>query len=284
MYHVNIGNGDIVLPFAPFVKKPIIVTMHGSFLEEKYNKKYLSLFKNLKNIYFVSISNSQRTPLPDLNYIATIYHGVEIKRTWKFNPTGEDYMVWAGRAIHEKGIDIVIKCIKKTNKKAKIFPLVKEESPRWIKKMQENGSNVMKNISVSYELNRHKLACQYQHSKLFLFPVQWEEPFGLVMIESMACGAPVVAYARGSIPEIVKDGETGFIVNSSDEDIRGNFIIKKTGIEGLCEAIERIYAMPQDQYMAMRKKCREHAEKNFTVYKMITQYIQVYKKVLAISQ
>lgn len=284
LYHVNIGNGDVVLPFAPFVKKPIIVTMHGSFLEEKYNKKYLSLFRNLKNIYFVSISDTQRHPLPDLNYIATIHHGVDAKKLWKFDPEGNGQIVWAGRAIREKGINTVIKCIKKTGKKAKLYLLVKDESPKWIKKMQANGKNINKDISVKYGIPRHDLAYQYKQSKLFLFPIQWEEPFGLVMIEAMACGTPVVAYARGSVAEIIKDGETGFIVNPSDEEIRRDFIIKKTGVEGLCEAIERIYAMPKKDYMAMRRNCRFHVEKNFTLEKMGSRYIDIYKKVLKFSK
>ncbi len=284
LYHVNIGNGDIVLPFAPFVNKPIIVTMHGSFLEEKYNKKYLSLFRNLKNIYFVSLSNVQRNPLPGLNYVATIPHGIDVKRIWKFNPLGDEYIVWAGRAIREKGIDAVIKCVKKSGKKAKLFPMVKDESPLWIKRMQENSVHSKNNISFSFDVNRHKLAYGYQHSKVFLFPIEWEEPFGLVMIESMACGTPVVAYARGSVPEVIVDGETGFIVNPSSEEIKGNFIIKKTGIEGLCEAINRIYSMPQAEYLEMRRKCREHAEKKFTVKNMVLQYVNVYKEVLEISK
>lgn len=282
LYHVNIGNGDVVLPFAPFVTKPIVVTMHGSFFEEKYNKKYLTLFRNLKNIYFVSISNAQRTPLANLNYIATIHHGVDAKRLWKFHPTGNERIVWAGRAIREKGINAVIKCIKKTGKKAKLFLIVKEESPKWIKKMLVNKENINKDISVHYGVHRHNLAYQFQHSKLFLFPIQWEEPFGLVMIEAMACGTPVVAYARGSVSEVIKDGQTGYIVNPSDEEIRGDFLIKKTGIEGLCEAVERIYAMPKEEYMTMRRNCRTHVEKNFTVEKMVLQYIAVYKKVLSI--
>lgn len=284
LYHVNIGNGDVVLPFAPFVKKPIIVTMHGSFLEETYNKKYLSLFKNLKNIYFVSVSNAQRHPLPKLNYIATIHHGVDAKRQWAFDPIGEDYIIWAGRAIWEKGIDSVIRCIKKSGRKAKIFALVKDESPKWIKKMQENRTDIKGKTSFHYEFNRHELAYQYQHSKLFLFPIRWEEPFGMVMIETMACGTPIVAYARGSVPEIVVDGETGFLINPSDEDIRGNFIIKKAGIEGLLEGIERIFSMPKEEYLRMRKNCRNHVEKNFTVEKMVSQYINVYKKVLELSK
>lgn len=101
------------------------------------------------------------------------------------------------------------------------------------------------------------------------------------MIESMACGTPVVAFARGSVPEIIKDGETGFIVNPSDDDIRGNWIIKKTGIEGLCEAVERIYSMPEKQYLEMRKACRAHVEKHFTVERMVDEYEKVYEEILA---
>jgi len=93
LYHVNIGNGDVVLPFAPFVNKPILVTMHGSFVEKEYNKKYLSLFNNLKNVYFVSLSAVQRQPLPHLNYIDTIPHGINAKRDWRFDDTGGTHMV-----------------------------------------------------------------------------------------------------------------------------------------------------------------------------------------------
>src|SRR5207249_3429601 len=105
----------------------------------------------------------------------------------------------------------------------------------------------------------------YKDASYFIYPIQWEEPFGLVFIESMACGTPVIAFARGAVPEIVKDGETGFIINSSENDIRGNWIIKKTGIEGLSEAIERMYLMNENDYRNMREACRSHVEKNFTI-------------------
>lgn len=104
--------------------------------------------------------------------------------------------------------------------------------------------------------------------------------FGLVMIGVMSCGTPVVAYARGSVPEVIKDGETGFIVNPSDEDKRGDWIIKKTGIEGLVEAVKRIYSMPENQYQQLRKNCRRHIENNFTAERMINDYVQVYQEIL----
>jgi glycosyltransferase involved in cell wall biosynthesis len=110
-----------------------------------------------------------------------------------------------------------------------------------------------------------------------LFPIEWEEPFGLVMVESMATGTPVIAYARGATKEIIKDGETGFLVNPSDIDIRGNFIIKKTGQAGIQEAVERIYSMPDNEYARIRQNCRRHVENLFTIEKMVNQYIDFFK-------
>ena len=78
-----------------------------------------------------------------------------------------------------------------------------------------------------------------------------------------------------------KDGETGFIVNPSDDDIRGNWIVKKTGLDGLCEAVERMYAMPDDKYKEMRRACRAHVEKNFTVERMVDEYEKVYEQILS---
>ncbi len=281
IYHVNIGNGDVVLPLAPFIKKPILVTMHGSFLEEKYNKKYLSLFKNLNNIYFVSISAIQRQPLPNLNYVATIHHGIDVKRAWKFNASGGDHIIWAGRAIREKGISELLRIIKRVKKPSEIFPLIKEESPRFIKRLSEGSCPPVPMVTVNKALSRQKLAVQLQHSRLFLFPVKWEEPFGLVLIEAMASGTPVIAFARGSVPEIVQDGITGYIVNPAPDEIKGEFIIKKTGVDGLCEAVERIYAMPDADYRQMRRQCRERVEKYFTVQQMTKKYIETYNQVIA---
>jgi len=283
LFHVNIGNGEIVLPFARFVKKPIIITMHGT-LNDIYTHKFFSQYKNLKNVYYVSISNAQRKPYPSLNYIRTIYHGIDIYKDFQFNPTGDKNIIWTGRAIPDKGLDIVLSVVKKVKKKAKVFPIIKEDYLHWLHdeiiKKRNLIYQVVK-IYIDFDVNRTELNHHYQTSKLFLFPLQWEEPFGLTLIESMACGTPVVSFARGSVPEIVKDGETGFLVNPSNDDKRGDWIIKKTGIEGLCEAVEKIYSMPEERYKVMRKACREHVEKLFTVERMMNEYVEVYKKILS---
>lgn len=283
LYHFNMGNGEIVFPYAQFVHKPIVVTMHGT-LHEKYVKKYYSLFSNIKNVYFISISDSQRKPMPNLNYFKTIYHGIDIKKGFQFNPNGDRFLLWTGRAVPEKGLDTVLQVIKLTKKRAKIFPIIKQEYIAWLQDIiikRRNIINQAVSIYTDFDIHRADLNYQYQTSKLFLFPVLWEEPFGMTIVESMACGTPVVAYARGSVPEVIKDGETGFIVNPSNDDIRGNWIIKKAGIEGLCEAVERIYSMPEDQYKTMRKACRAHVEKNFTVEQMVDNYVKVYEEILA---
>lgn len=97
----------------------------------------------------------------------------------------------------------------------------------------------------------------------------------------MSCGTPIIAYAKGAIPEIIDDGVTGFIVNSSDDDIRGEWIVKKTGVDGLCEAIEKIYSMPEGEYQKMRQNCRTHVEKNFTARRMVEEYLKIYKEVVS---
>ena len=138
-----------------------------------------------------------------------------------------------------KGCDTVLQIAKKLKKKTIISGLIQNKMffENKIKPLIKNLSNLVTFIEKLTFVEKNKIL---SNPKLFLFPIQWEEPFGLVMIESMACGTPVVAFARGSVPEVIKDGETGFVVNPSDDDIRGNFIIKKTGLEGLCEAVERI--------------------------------------------
>lgn len=281
LYHINIGDGDIALPFTPFVKKPILITLHYT-QDAEYISKYFSLFKKYSNVFFVSISNTQRKFFPDLNYAATIYNGTEIEQ-FKFSPVGGKTIMWASRAVPDKGLETVFEIAHRLGREFKIFALRKDEYMDWLNKLISEQENLVlsKRVYLEFEKDRTDLVVDYQTSKLFLFPIQWEEPFGLVLIESMACGTPVVAYARGSVPEIIRDGETGFIVNPSDQDIRGDWIVKKTGVDGLCEAIEKIYSMPEKEYQKMRQNCRSLVEKSFSANRMVEEYLRVYKKLVS---
>lgn len=261
--------------YAPLVDIPTVSTLHSPLSAIKY--QVLSKIK--KNQYFVSISNSQRKGSPDLNYSATIYHGLELENNaFQYGEGIGNYMIFVGRLVEDKGIDTIISLSKKLQKQVYLLGTNVKNSNYWNNVIKPNiDDNFIHHFGF---LDKDKLKIHYQNAKLFLFPIKWEEPFGLVMIESMACGTPVVAYARGSVPEIVKDGETGFIVNSSDDDIRGNWIIKKTGVEGLEEAINKIYSMSADEYKKMRLNCRNHVEQNFTIEKMVSNYEKVYQEII----
>jgi len=106
-----------------------------------------------------------------------------------------------------------------------------------------------------------------RNAKGLLVPLQWEEPFGLFMTEAMACGTPVIAFNRGSVPEIIKDGKTGFICKPND-------------LNSMAKAIKRVYQMPEKDYLKMRRLCRQHVEKNFTAERMVSEYEKVYEKIL----
>jgi len=274
-YHINIGNGEVVFPFLNFVSKPIIITLHSSLYDSK-GKKYLSMFSKNRNVFFVSISQYQKNLIKDLNYIDNIYHGIDTTE-FEFSQTANEEAFWIGRGIPEKGLDVAFETLKYLKKPGVFFISLRQNHQDWVNNIlsQKNG-----NSQVQYNTARGDVIEQYKKSKMLLFPIRWEEPFGLVMIESMACGTPVVAFARGSVPEIIKDGETGYIVNPSDNDIRGNWIVKKTGLEGFKEAVARIYSLSQDDYLKMRFACRNHIETGFSINTMIEKYKNVYQKII----
>ncbi len=281
VYHVNIGDGDLVMPFVPFVKKPIVITLHNVFNED-FTRKYFSFFKDNKNVFFVSLSNYQRKMLPMLQYVDNVYNGIDTKQ-FDFNPNGGEDMMWAGRFIPEKGADTSLRMARETKHKIKLFGIIKHGYEDWYRHSVEQPAKDPENqqfVSLFTNLDRHQLIPHLQNSKLFLLPTLFEEAGPLVYAESMACGTPVVTFARGAAPEVIRDGITGFLVNPSDDDIRGDWVIKKTGFAGLCEAVERIYAMQDDEYVRMRLACRKRAVENFSAEKMAEKYMEAYKKVI----
>lgn len=260
--------------FCDLVKIPVIHTLHNQLPRARETEN--ELMRQYKNLNYISISNEFRTHF-DLNYIDTVYHGIDLKY-FPFNKTGGDYLFWIGRASKNKGEDDAIETAKITGKKLFLGASIRKDTEEYFEKfIKPNLNDKIKLISnITFE-ETHKY---YGGSKAFIFPVKWKEPFGLIMIESMACGSPVIAYSRGSVAEIIKDGVTGYLVNPSDEEKTGDWIIKKTGITGLCEAVEKIYSMEKNQYEIMRQACRTRVEQFFTVEKMVDNYEKVYYKIL----
>lgn len=278
IYHVHIGDGDIVLPFARFTSRPLIITIHHTF-DKAYVKRYFPLFKDLKNVYFISLSNFQRKQLPFLPFAATIYNGIDTKQ-FAFDADGGDSILWSGRGIPVKGLDIAFAVVQKTKKITNAFVIRKQEEADWLEKTLQllTSLQIEQYVSVKFDTLRDDLVKYYQKSKLFLFPTALEEACPLSSLESMACGTPVVAFAKGSLPELIVDGQTGFLINPAGDDIRGDWIVKKTGIDGLCEAIEKIYSMPAKEYQKMRSNCRSLVEESFSANRMVEGYLKVYKK------
>jgi len=239
------------LNFVPFSKIPTIITLHDPV--EDLTKHILGFTKKLPQIYLISISNSQRKPLPKLNWLATVYNGIDIKK-FKFNQKPEEYWVIAGRFVPEKGIDLAIKVALKANIKLKLAG-----GPPTGKYWEEKIKPFLgKNIEYVGMLPYSKLAELYGKAKGFLFPIRWEEPFGLVFVEAMACGTPVIAFNKGSASEIIKDGKTGFLVDNLNE------MVKKI------KEIEKIN----------RRECRKLVEENFTIEKMVENYEKAFLKIV----
>src|SRR3989344_6065002 len=219
------------------VKTPIVTTLHAQGTTE-YDQ-VLSLFSRAN---LVSISKAHRKLFKKSNPRWVVYNGIDTN-LYKPGTKKENYLLWLGRLgkaknsdgsfFDAKGIRWAIELARKTGERLIVSGNIedmgfyeKDVKPYLGDKIVWYGP-----LSSEQKLRREEIIDLMQKAKAFLMTINWEEPFGLVMIEAMACGTPVVAFARGSVPEIVKDGETGFIINPSDDDVRGDWIIKKTGFE-----------------------------------------------------
>lgn len=266
------------------LKIPVVTTLHTNLNSPSVLIPHLlGMLKDHKDHYFVTIANHQKKfgeeNKLNLNIIANIYNGIDINSyTPNYDTPSDGYGFWIGRISrkHNKGFKEALLVARSAQKPLKLVTQV--DDIEYFEELKEYISPYSKIInerifgSVKNDL--------FMNASYFIYPIMWEEPFGLIFPEAMACGTPVIAFARGAVPEIIKDGITGFIINPSSDDIRGDWIIKKTGIEGLCEAVDRIYKMPPDQYRQMRRNCRKHVEEHFTVERMADEYEKVYEKII----
>ena len=231
---------------------------------------------------YVALSNKQRLGFEFINFVATIYHGIDNKK-FAFNSQGGQEMVVVGRMHRDKGPHIAVEIAQKLGIKTKLVGSNwgthnDGRDLYWEKVLDTVNPSVIELIGFAENTSSY-----YQHSKVLLNPIQYEEPFGLTVVESLSCGTPVVAFARGSMPELIEDGKTGFLVNPDDNDIRGNWAVKKTGTEGLVEAIQRIYGMSNADYINMRQLCRKRVETGFTIEKMIDRYEELFTKLVGVK-
>lgn len=197
--------------FSDLVTTPVITTVHGAITTMEEIASY-SLFPNSN---YVSISNNQRKALPNLNWVKTIYNGIDLS-TYEYSDKKGDYFAFLGRTSPEKGLAEIVRVIKKSPYKLKIAAKVDNVDKAYFEKEVKpfiDGRQIEFLGEVDME-GKNKLL---KNAKGLLLWLNWEEPFGLVMVEAMATGTPVIVTSRGSAPELIKNGKTGFLVKSVDE-------------------------------------------------------------------
>lgn len=227
---------------------------------------------------YIFISGSQLNTFGGMVHSAgVVKHGVDINK-FKFGAKGGDYLAFLGRYIKEKGVVQAIYAAEKTGKTLK---MVGDDAYRVLPYYQKNILPKLKRGVVEDKSFGEAQRDEFlREARALLFPILWDEPFGMVMIEAMSSGTPVIAFNKGSVSEVIKDGVTGFIIEH-DRAKPSKWIIKKTGAEGLAEAINRIYGMSQNEYEQMRLACRMHVEENFTIEKMVEGHEKIYKHIIS---
>lgn len=280
--HDNASDMMLSIYFASLIKTPTVFTMHGTFInnpKDPFSKyQIMTSIRNtlidFKNLNFVSLSDAHRTIIPELNYVKTVYNGIQL-HDFAFNETGAENIIWIGRVNATKGPDIAFSVAAQLKKEIVMGGYIDSGDLAYYETKIKPLTGEIQEVKGVDEKSAF-----FGKAKVYLFPIQYEDTCPLTPLESMSCGTPVVTFARGAMPEQMQDGKTGYIINPSDDDIRGDWIIKKTGIDGLREAIERIYQMPEKEYREMRKFCRKHIEQNFSVDRMVNEYEKVYEQIL----
>ena len=198
----------IHIPLLRRVKVPFVTTLHGRLDLPKIETCFGDCFAETA---FVSISDAQRAPLPEAHWVGTVYHGLpEDLLIPNFAPKG--YLAFLGRTSPEKGPEAAIRLARAAGLPLKIAAKVDKVDRAYFEAKVEpliDGNQ----IDFIGEIDEHQKSTFLGNALALLFPISWPEPFGLVMIEAMACGTPVIAFPYGSVPEVVEDGVTGFVVD-----------------------------------------------------------------------
>ena len=213
----------------------------------------VSLYREFSEVPLVSISDSQRSPLPWVNWRETVYHGLPTN-LYSLRESPGEYLAFIGRISPEKRVDRAIKIARRIGMRLKIAAKVDTVDREYFRSVIEP---LLKCPEVEYigEIEERDKDEFLGKAHALLFPVDWPEPFGMAMIEAMACGTPVVAWNRGSVPEVIDQGRTGFVVNSMAEAIR---------------AVKKVPSLS-------RGRCRESFEKRFTADRMAQDYLRIYR-------
>jgi glycosyltransferase involved in cell wall biosynthesis len=246
-------------PLAHHAPTPVVTTLHGRLDLPELQP----LYRRFHDVPLVSISNAQRRPVGWANFVATIYHGIELDQ-FTFNPASGRYLAFLGRISPEKGLDLAIRVARRAGWPLRIAarkPLRQTADPN----VRADWEHYQQAVKPLLDDDQARLVGEVdgptrdeflRNAAALLFPIRWPEPFGLVMVEALACGTPVIALRNGSVAEVIEHGQTGFICDSEDE---------------LIQAIGRIGELD-------RARCRRAAELRFSPGRMADEYEQVYAR------
>jgi len=248
----------LAFPFGRFVETPTLHTLHG-----RLDLPFLApIFRYFRDVAVVSISDAQRAPLQhlDVAWAGTVYHGLPLE-AYPFSAAGGRYLAFLGRICPEKGPDVAIEVAKRAGLPLKIAAKVDAVDRAYF---EQTIRPLLDHPLIEFigEIVDEDKVRFLGDALAVLFPIDWPEPFGLVMIEALACGTPVIARERGSVPEILVHGRTGFVADTLDE---------------LVNAVKRIDILD-------RAACRRHVETRFTATRMGDDYEEIYRRLLAATR
>ena len=239
-------------PLSLFARQatPFLSTLHGR-LDRDWVRGIYDLFPTAP---LVSISDAQRAPVPHLGWAGTIHHGMPANLLTP-QPAKQDYLAFLGRISPEKGIEHAIRIARATGLKLRVAAKVGEEDAAYHANVIAPllGTDAVEFVG---EIDDAQKPAFLSGAKALLFPIDWPEPFGLVMIEAMACGCPVIAFRRGSVPEVVEEGLTGFVVDD---------------VESAVAAVRRLDAID-------RAAVRTRFETRWTAWRMAEEYVALYQR------
>ena len=203
--------GHCVPPFFEGAAERTLTTLHGRL----DIKDLASVYARWRRFPLVSISQAQRAPLPDANWIGTVHHGLAIG-AYRYSPRSDGYLAFLGRIAREKRLDRAIRIAQRLGRRLRIAAKVDKIDQAYF---EAEIAPLLNDPLVEFigEIGDGEKSAFLGGADALLFPIDWPEPFGLVMIEAMACGTPVVAFAHGSTPEVIEPGLTGFVVEAEEE-------------------------------------------------------------------
>jgi glycosyltransferase involved in cell wall biosynthesis len=240
-------------PLSRYCSLPSLTTLHGRLdLPD-----LIPVYKRYSDAPVISISMAQRKPLPRANWVGNIHHGLPLD-LHSFYPKGGDYLAFLGRISPEKRLDRAIEIAKRAGMPLKVAAKIDNADRQYyettIKPLMGDP-----NIEFIGEIGEDKKGDFLGNAYAYLFPIDWPEPFGLTMIEAMACGTPTIAFNCGSVPEVMQEGLTGFIVDDIDQAVA---------------AVEKISSIE-------RTACRNVFEKRFTATRMAEEYVILFESMIA---